>query len=265
MRLAKQFGRSAAVFTLVSLSGCQLFQSQTYMAEISPVAINDHSQSVIVINDQMDRFLSYEGRESFLNQMLVALESDSRDKFKGKDPETYSWWKIRVQPSEKQQAEVFRPTADGVDTSNPVEFMDVSYRSKTTLNLRSKPSLEGEKLGVLSKGEVFNVLAKVVDQPWFLVEQKGVIKGYVHKDYVRSNVVNRDILSTQPNPLLEYVSSTTEQTGIEHELSGNYTCRSLSYELTKDGDMTTGSLRACRKKRKVWYIDTPQPQPSNPS
>ncbi|MDF5109490.1 SH3 domain-containing protein, partial [Vibrio parahaemolyticus] len=96
MRLTKQFGRSAIVFTLVSLSGCQLFQAQTYMAEISPVAINDHSQSVMVINDQMDRFLSYEGRESFLNQMLVALESDSRDKFKGKDPETYSWWKIRV-------------------------------------------------------------------------------------------------------------------------------------------------------------------------
>ncbi len=92
-----------------------------------------------------------------------------------------------------------------------------------------------------------------------------MIKGYVHKDYARSNVINRDILSTQPNPLLEPNSSKTEQTGIEHELSGNYTCRSLSYELTKDGDMTMGSLRACRKKRKVWYIDTPQPQQANPS
>ncbi|MDF5688661.1 SH3 domain-containing protein, partial [Vibrio parahaemolyticus] len=107
MRLTKQFGRSAIVFTLVSLSGCQLFQSQTYVEVASPVVMNDHSQSVMVINDQMDRFLSNEGRESFLNQMLVALESDSRNKFKGKDPETYSWWKIRVQPSEKQQAEVF--------------------------------------------------------------------------------------------------------------------------------------------------------------
>ncbi len=175
MRLTKQFGRSAIVFTLVSLSGCQLFQSQTYVEVASPpVVMNDHSQSVMVINDQMDRFLSYEGRESFLNQMLVALESDSRNKFKGKDPETYSWWKIRVQPSEKQQAEVFRPTTEGVDTSNPVEFMDVSYRSKTTLNLRSKPSLEGgEKLGVLSKGgEVFNVLAKVVDQLGFSLNRK---------------------------------------------------------------------------------------------
>ncbi|MDW1811421.1 SH3 domain-containing protein, partial [Vibrio sp. Vb2362] len=95
MRLTKQFGRSAIVFTLVSLSGCQLFQSQTYVEVASPVVMNDHSQSVMVINDQMDRFLSYEGRESFLNQMLVALESDSRNKFKGKDPETYSWWKIR--------------------------------------------------------------------------------------------------------------------------------------------------------------------------
>ncbi|MCV5804432.1 hypothetical protein OFN34_37110, partial [Escherichia coli] len=62
MRLTKQFGRSAIVFTLVSLSGCQLFQSQTYVEVASPVVMNDHSQSVMVINDQMDRFLSNEGR-----------------------------------------------------------------------------------------------------------------------------------------------------------------------------------------------------------
>lgn len=54
MRLTKQFGRSAIVFTLVSLSGCQLFQSQTYVEVASPVVMNDHSQSVMVINDQMD-------------------------------------------------------------------------------------------------------------------------------------------------------------------------------------------------------------------
>ncbi|MDW3049093.1 SH3 domain-containing protein, partial [Vibrio sp. Vb1554] len=50
-----------------------------------------------------------------------------------------------------------------------------------------------------------------------------------------------------------------------HELLGSFTCRALSYELTKDGDVTTGSLRACRKKRKVWYIDTPSASPANPS
>ncbi|MCG0013063.1 SH3 domain-containing protein [Vibrio parahaemolyticus] len=265
MVTAKQLGRSALALTLISLSGCQLFQSNTNAEVASSVIVNDHAQSIVVISDQMDMYLSSEGRESFLNQMLVALESDSRDKFKGKDPDTYSWWKIRVQPNEWQQAEIVRPVEEGVDTSNKLEFMDVSYRSKTGLNLRSKPSVESTKLGQLEKGEVFNALARVEGEPWILVEQKGVIKGYVHQDYVRSNVVNRDILSTQPNPLLDAQQATHSVSSVRHELLGSYTCRALSYELTKGGDVTTGSLRACRKKRKVWYIDTPSASPANPS
>ncbi|MCV5654693.1 SH3 domain-containing protein, partial [Escherichia coli] len=126
-------------------------------------------------------------------------------------------------PNEWQQAEIVRPVEEGVDTSNKLEFMDVSYRSKTGLNLRSKPSVESTKLGQLEKGEVFNALARVEGEPWILVEQKGVIKGYVHQDYVRSNVVNRDILSTQPNPLFDAQQATHSVSSARHELLGSYT------------------------------------------
>ncbi|MGI9946768.1 SH3 domain-containing protein [Vibrio hyugaensis] len=256
MNFAKQFGRSTLVLAVLSSSGCQLLQFGSVEETASSVMRNDHAQSVMMINHQMDQYLSEDGRESFLNQMLVALESDNRDKFKGKDPGTYSWWKISVQPNQWKEAEVSRPIVEGVDTSNKLEFMDVSYRSKTTLNLRSKPSLSGEKLGELTKGEVFNAIAKVEGEPWLLVEQKSMIRGYVHKDYARSNVVNRDILSIKPNPLLGGTSKSSD-TQSEHGLFGNYTCRDLSYELTKNGNITTGSLRACRKQRKIWYIDAP--------
>ncbi|WP_061035033.1 MULTISPECIES: SH3 domain-containing protein [Vibrio] len=256
MDFAKQLGRSTLAIAVLSLSGCQLLQFGLAEATASSVMRNDHAQSVMVINHQMDQYLSEDGRESFLNQMLVALESDNRDKFKGKDPDTYTWWKIRVQPNQWKEAEVSRPVVEGVDTSKTLEFMDVSYRSKTTLNLRSNPSLDGEKLGELTKGEVFNAIAKVEGEPWLLVEQKGLIRGYVHKDYARSNVVNRDILSIKPNPLLSDETSSVDKPK-DNELFGSYTCRDLSYELTKNGNITTGSLRACRKQRKIWYIDAP--------
>ncbi|MGR5238042.1 SH3 domain-containing protein [Vibrio alfacsensis] len=217
---------------------------------------DSHTQSVQLINQQIDRYLNSEGRELFLNQMLVALESDNRNKFKGKDPDTYSWWKIRVQPNEWQEAEVFSPVAEEVDTTHMLEFMDVAYRSKATLNLRSKPSVEGGRLGTLEKGEVFNAVAKVANEPWLLVEQKGIIKGYVHRDYARSNMVNRSILSIQPNPLFSLPSGGHDAYPMM-ALIGNYTCRLLSYELTKNDDITQGSFRACRKQRKVWYIDVP--------
>lgn len=84
MVTAKQLGRSALALTLISLSGCQLFQSNTNAEVASPVIVNDHVQSIMVISDQMDMYLSSEGRESFLNQMLVALESDSEINSKAK-------------------------------------------------------------------------------------------------------------------------------------------------------------------------------------
>ncbi|MEF1305320.1 SH3 domain-containing protein, partial [Vibrio owensii] len=127
MDLAKQFGRSALAIAVVSLSGCQLLQFGSQPHTVSSVMMDDHAESVMVINQQMDQYLSEDGRASFLNQMLVALESDNRNKFKGKDPDTYSWWKIRVQPNQWKEAEVSRPIVDGVDTSKTLEFMDVSY------------------------------------------------------------------------------------------------------------------------------------------
>nr|WP_321459068.1 SH3 domain-containing protein [uncultured Vibrio sp.] len=257
MAKAKPFGCSALALTLISLSGCQLFQLQTSQ-NVPLLVANDHAQVVAMIRDQMDMYLSYEGREYFLNQILVALESDSRDKFKGKDPETYAWWKIRVQPNQWHQAEGIRPMEEGIEVSHDLEFMDVPYRSKSTLYLRSKPSPDGEELSKITKGEVFNVVAKVADLPWYLVEQRGVIKGYVHKDYTRSNVGERDILSTPPNPLLDSPKLTDPNYEYYYLLQGSYTCRVLSYELSKGGEFATGSLRACRKQRKVWYIDSPQ-------
>ncbi|MEX3072121.1 SH3 domain-containing protein [Vibrio alginolyticus] len=260
MAKAKQLGRSALALTLISLSGCQLFQSHTFpshpQATVSPLVASGHAHVVALVRDQMDMYLSYEGREYFLNQLLVALESDTRDRFKGKDPETYAWWKIRVQPNEWHQARATLPMEEGVETYGQLTFMDVPYRSKTTMNLRSKPSPDAEELSQISKGEVFNVLAITDESPWFLVEQRGVIKGYMHKDYARSNAGERDILSTPPNPLLVTSSSINEKLQNQYDMNGRYTCRMLSYELSKDGDYTTGSLRACRKQRKVWYIDT---------
>ncbi len=263
MAKAKQLGRSALALTLFSLSGCQLSQSHTEVT-VSPLIANSHAHVIALVREQMDMYLSYEGREYFLNQVLVALESDTRDRFKGKDPETYAWWKIHVQPNEWHQATVALPMEEGVESYQQLTFMDVPYRSKTTVNLRAKPGLEGEPLGELGKGEVFNALAITEDSPWFLVEQKGVIKGYMHKDYARSNVGERDILSTPPNLLItprsaETSSGVKKNVRSHYALSGRYTCRMLSYELSKDGDFTTGSLRACRKKRKVWYIDSSQP------
>ncbi|MGR5205758.1 MULTISPECIES: SH3 domain-containing protein [Vibrio] len=238
------------------LSGCQLLVPHSQVDAVTPMAAKNHVQSVQLIDQQMDRYLNQDGRELFLSQVMVALESDSRTKFKGKDPETFSWWKIRVKPKQWKSAEITSLVDVGVDISHSFEFMDVTYRSKTTLNFLAKPSLTAQVLGTLSKDEAFNVIAKVEGEPWLLAEQNGAIKGYVHEEYVRSHVVNRDILSIKPNPLLASSAKSMDAQTV-NEIFGRYTCRDLSYELTKDDDIATASFRACRKQRKIWYIDVP--------
>ncbi len=259
MAKVKLIGSSALALALSSLSGCQLFQLHSEVT-VSSHVVNDNVDVIALVREQMDMYLGYQGREYFLNQILVALESGTRDRFKGKDPDTYAWWKIHVQPIQWHQAELTLAMEEGVEVYQELEFVDVPYLSKTTMNLRSKPTREGKELSQIHKGEVFNVLAIATDLPWFVVEQKGVIKGYMHKDYARSNAGERDILSTPANPLLDTLSAaispSIKSDQPRYDLVGRYTCRMLNYELSKDGDFTTGSLRACRKQRKVWYIDS---------
>lgn len=254
---------SALYLACLMLSGCQLLPSHSQVDAATPMAAKNHVQSVQLIDQQMDRYLNQDGRALFLSQVVVALESDSRTKFKGKDPETFSWWKIRVKPKQWKSAEITSPVDVGVDLAYSFEFMDVTYRSKTTLNFLTKPSLTAQALGTLSKDEAFNVIAKVEGEPWLLAEQNGVIKGYVHEEYARSYIVKRDILSIKPNPLLASGARSMDAQTV-NEISGRYTCRDLSYELTKDDDIATASFRACRKLRKIWYIDVPMIGASQP-
>ncbi|CCO45306.1 conserved hypothetical protein [Vibrio nigripulchritudo SOn1] len=248
-----------AVGTL--MSGCQLLSSQSKIEKVASNVKQSHAKSVTEISDHLDLYLSQSSRDQFLSQVTQALESDSSQPLTGRDRNTYARWSIQAEVQDWQAIEVKRPTEEGVETESDLVFMDIPYRSKTKLNLRAQPGTHGEKLGLLSKGEVFNAMAQVLDEPWYLVEQKGIIRGYVHKDYVKSNVSKRSILATQPNPLLypyhEKESEAVANVPVEGVL-GIYICRNLVYELAKNEDVTEGGFKACRKQRNVWYIETPE-------
>ncbi|WP_237324106.1 SH3 domain-containing protein [Vibrio penaeicida] len=243
------------------MSGCQLLSSQSKIEKVSREVKQSHAQNVAEISDHLDLYLSQTSRERFLKQVTSALESPSETPFVGKDKHTYASWTIKAKEQDWQAIEVKRPTEIGVVTDADLVFMDIPYRSNTKLNLRGEPGTHGEKLGVLSKGEVFNSMAQVLEEPWYLVEQKGVIRGYVHKDYVTTNVRSRSIIATQPNPLLyPYHDKQSEhKTDVPIEgVLGIYICRNLNYEIRKNEDVLEGSFKACRKQKNVWYIETPE-------
>ncbi|GHA45927.1 SH3 domain-containing protein [Photobacterium aphoticum] len=267
-KATKRIGLMGVVLSGLVLSGCQTMPQAQVEREAETLQ-ETHAHSVTVLSDQLDFYLSQRSRDVFLEQMLDALESEKGSEWQGRDPRTYAKWIIRVQPQEWRTVEVKHPSAEAVNIQHDLQFVDIPYHSNANLNIRSEPGLKGDILGVLQKGEVFHAMARVTDTPWLLVEQRGMIKGYVHSDYAQSNVISRDILSTQPNSLVSSLLPSkalieAASTLPEKDVDGVFTCRYLDYQLRNDNDDTSGTLKACRKQHKVWYIDTPT-VPDDPS
>ncbi|MDF2153242.1 SH3 domain-containing protein [Vibrio sp. CAU 1672] len=244
----------------VSLSGCQMLSSQVQVAPVERPVTDSYAQHVLVLNEQMDLYLSQSGREAFLKQILVALESETRPKWKGKDPDTYARWLITVQSAEIEHVEMTTLSNSDVAIAPELKLVDVPYRAKSAVKIHSAPNGGGQVIDTLERGEVFNVIAQTKAQPWLLVGQKGVVRGYVHRDYARANIEQRDIVSTPPHAMqVSAAPGLINEEFIRRHWLGQHRCRQLSYQLSKDGDRTPGQFRACRKQRKIWYIDVSAP------
>ncbi|KOO07885.1 SH3 domain-containing protein [Vibrio hepatarius] len=255
-----QFKSGALLLTCLALSGCQLIQTGSKFENLSNEIMLSHANKVQRISDDIDLFFSQTERERLLNQLTKGLENEQSMRLSGIDKHTSARWQIELQPTEWLAIEIQRQATATVDEQQDFEFMDVPYRANTTLNIRHQPSLQGNKIGVLEKGDVFNVIAKVSEQPWYLVTQNGVIKGYVHKDYVSSNIIYRDVLSTQPNPLTtpNYVAQPQQsslQPKVNKKITGIFICRQFSYQFFKQANNQSGMYTACRKQKNIWYIE----------
>ncbi len=257
----------AMMIATVTLAGCQLTPGQKKIEAIAQQQMERNAHTKVVLSDHIDLYLSQEGRHAFLADIIEALEQTSSEMIFGEDPNTQGEWRVLSMEPEWQAIEVKRPIDESINVDHNFAFMDVPYRSKTKLNVRAEPSLDAERVDIFAKGDVFNAMAKVDGEPWLLVEQQGYIKGYVHADYVVSNVDSRDILSTFPNPLLsphtDAQVSEIDDAQSQQGFFGIYTCRRLTYQLSIADDVSEGQFKACRKQEGIWYIDPfalPMPQ-----
>ena len=254
-----QFKSQALLLSCFTLSGCQLLQGSKIEA-ISNEVMLSHARKVQRISDDIDLFFSQQERDKMLKQLVQGLENQNSTRLKGKDRQTAARWVIELEPTEWLAIDVQRQSVAQVDEQQDFEFMDVPYRATTTLNIRHRPSASGAKLGALSRGDVFNVIAKVSEKPWYLVTQNGVIKGYVHSNYVASNISYRDLLSTQPNPLttpkyLIQPDAGANRQKVNKKITGIFTCRQFQYFFSKLGSTQQGVYTACRKQKETWYIE----------
>lgn len=254
-----RFKLQVLLLACFALSGCQMLQTGSDIESISNEVMLSHARKVQRISDDIDLFFSQQERDTLLKQLVKGLENENSHRLSGQDRQTSSRWEIELEPTEWLAIDVQRQATAKVDELQDFEFMDVPYRATTTLNIRHQPSVTGTKIGSLSRGDVFNVIAKVSEKPWYLVSQNGVIRGYVHSNYVASNISYRDLLSTQPNPLttpkyLNYKAPSGSQQ-VDKKITGIFTCRQFRYLFSKQGLTQQGVYTACRKQKETWYIE----------
>lgn len=71
------------------------------------------------------------------------------------------------------------PNIQGVPS---MKLINQPYVTRSTLNVRSAPNMNADKVGSLPGNTQFTAVGSTGD--WILVGRKGVTVGYVHKDYV---------------------------------------------------------------------------------
>lgn len=79
--------------------------------------------------------------------------------------------------------------ANNVEPADGYTRVGASYVSTAAANIRSRPTVEGRKLGALAVGQRVWVPASVQGAPWLLISDQGVGQGYVSNALLRREAV----------------------------------------------------------------------------
>ncbi|MBD1575273.1 SH3 domain-containing protein [Vibrio sp. S11_S32] len=253
------FNRLCCLSCIVLLSGCQILNQSVPGAAFSP-STNQPVSMLAKMGNDIDQALSSDGQKKLLNQINIALESYSRRNFTEQDKISQSSWSIAVGDNNVISKTLKRQVTQGVTLDIASEWRDLPYLATTTVNLRSEPSSQSEKVGQLQKGERFTALVRVNNKRWFMVEQHDVVLGYVHMDYVHPMNTDRTLLSTYPSAFnIDPHTITEQESALLTSFKTALRCKSMTYTLSNQAQETQSPpFTVCRKALNRWYIQTHQ-------
>lgn len=146
--------------------------------------------------------------------------------------------------SEPTETPTEAPTPEPTETPEPYTYTDLDQvmYAKQSVNVRSIPSADGEKLGGLNLNDEVHVTGQCVETSWYRIDYNGGI-GYVSNNYL----VNEKVVESANNP----ENSTNNPTGaVEPEpttpvtppSSGNGDNLSFSGSITLPSGLTINTL-----------------------
>lgn len=152
------------------------------------------------------------------------------------------------------------PNIQGVPS---MKLINQPYVTRSTLNVRSAPNMNADKVGSLPGNTQFTAVGSTGD--WILVGRKGVTVGYVHKDYVMTQSdadTRKRLASVRFDDMNVSASKETEAFDLgsisslpSGKTAVETTCRPLSVSLEANGGTTEKQDNTfCRQTNDTWEL-----------
>jgi len=140
--------------------------------------------------------------------------------------------------SEPTETPTEAPTPEPTETPEPYTYTDLDQvmYAKQSVNVRSIPSADGEKLGGLNLNDEVHVTGQCVETSWYRIDYNGGI-GYVSNNYL----VNEKVVESANNPE-NSTNTPTPNDGTGSTYTGNGDNLSFSGSTTLPSGLTINTL-----------------------
>lgn len=140
--------------------------------------------------------------------------------------------------SEPTETPTEAPTPEPTETPEPYTYTDLDQvmYAKQSVNVRSIPSADGEKLGGLNLNDEVHVTGQCVETSWYRIDYNGGI-GYVSNNYL----VNEKVVESANNPE-NSTNTPTPNDGTGSTYTGNGDNLSFSGSTTLPSGLTISTL-----------------------
>ncbi|MPV86130.1 SH3 domain-containing protein [Ostreibacterium oceani] len=277
-----------ALFSTLSLSGCQSLSKQEAGAGIGAVLgialgsqIGDGRGRVIatalggllggLIGSEIGKHLDEKDRAALMSKSNEILNKDGAQSGTWKSNHSGASARIETSQSKVTKNKVAVVKHKKVDTSPSLTNIGKTYVTKSSSNIRHKPSKSGQVISGLKKGERFNAIGQT-RSGWVLVSKNNITLGYIHGGLVkpyqksqettkkpsRDNAIRLDDISDAD--IQQTKSASTSGINLdkldleETTISTATVCKTVNLDVKSDKGNNTEKFEACKSGDGAWEI-----------
>lgn len=138
---------------------------------------------------------------------------------------------------------------DTVQEVPPLDLIAGEFRAVSNANIFAGPGTNNRSIGYITSGQTVEVIAKVQNQPWYLVSQDGIGSGYVDSNALKPTGRIKTAASG-PKP------QSQRQNNVKRvRVETKQTCKTVEQKVTmKDGSTHKNSIEACPEPDGTWDL-----------